>query len=521
MSNVPFLSLLIFLPLAGMLVILLLPKENLRAIRVTATVTAAVVFLISLLALLQFNWMDASLQMQEQAPWISSLNVNYSLGVDGLSLPLILLTTLLSLLSIIYSWRITERVKEYMAFFLLLETGMIGVFCALDFILFYMFWEISLVPMYFIIGIWGGPRREYAAIKFFLYTLVGSLAMLLGILVLYFTSNPHTFNLIELAHQQPLAAGGLTAIMVFWGLFLGFAIKVPMFPFHTWLPDAHVEAPTAGSVILAGVLLKMGGYGFLRISLPIMPQQFQQFALIIALLALISIVYGALVAMAQTDLKKLIAYSSVNHMGYVMLGIAAAAAAAPAGAQMYKITALNGAVLQMFNHGIITGALFFLVGVIYERAHLRDIDAFGGLAKQMPVYGGLMMLATFASLGLPGLAGFVSEFLVFLGSFSAGGLAFQVITSLSLLGLLFTAALLLWMLQRVFLGDLNPRWQSLKDMDRGELIAVVPLAAIMLAVGIYPKPLLDLINLAMMPLVEQSHHLHGGLAALLSAVGLG
>ena len=504
----PILSLLIFLPLVGMVIILCLNQERVYDLRVVATVTAAVVFVLSLFALGLFNWNISAMQLTEQAPWIPQLHVNYSLGADGLSLPLVVLTTLLTLLSVIYSWRITERVKEYMAFFLLLETGMLGVFLSLDFVLFYVFWEISLVPMYFIIGIWGGPRREYAAIKFFIYTLVGSLAMLLGILVLYFHSG--TFDLVQLAQAQPLATAGLTGALVFWGLFLGFAIKVPMFPFHTWLPDAHTEAPTAGSVILAGVLLKMGGYGFLRISLPIMPQQFQQFAIVIAILAAISIVYGALVAMAQTDLKKLIAYSSVNHMGYVMLGIAAAAAAtyaapgspAAAHALISKVTALDGASLQMFNHGIITGALFFLVGVIYERAHLRDIDAFGGLAKQMPIYAGLMMLATFASLGLPGLAGFVSEFFVFLGSFGASTLAYRVITGLSLLGVVFSAALLLWMLQRMFLGELNPRWKGLKDMDRGELIAVVPLAVIMLAVGIYPYPILRMMNLAMTALAR-------------------
>jgi NADH-quinone oxidoreductase subunit M len=401
------------------------------------------------------------------------------------------------LLCVVYSYRIQVRVKEYMAFFLLLATGMLGVFLALDLILFYVFWEISLVPMYFIIGIWGGPRKEYAAIKFFIYTLVGSLAMLLGILFLYFAGD-HSFDMQHLAQTQPLAMGGWKAILVFWGLFLGFAIKVPMFPFHTWLPDAHVEAPTAGSVILAGVLLKMGGYGFLRISLSIMPQQFRQFALVIALLALVAIVYGALVAMAQKDLKKLIAYSSVNHMGYVMLGIAAAAATLPAGANLVsKATALNGATLQMVNHGIITGALFFLVGVLYDRAHLRDLDAFGGLAKQVPVYAGLMMFACFASLGLPGLAGFISEFLVFLGAFGSAGLTYQIITGISLLGVVLTAAMFLWMIQRVFLGELNPRWAGLKDMDGGELFAIIPLAALTLAIGVYPMPILNLINGAM------------------------
>lgn len=490
----PILSLIILLPLLGMAIILLLNRERVQSIRAVATVFTAADFLLSLVALGLYPWGSSGIGLRELHPWIPYLNVNYYLGADGLSLPLVVLTTLLSLLCVVYSFRIQERVKEYMAFFLLLQTGMLGVFLSLDLILFYVFWEISLVPMYFIIGIWGGPRREYAAIKFFIYTLVGSLAMLLGILVLYF-SGGHTFDMLKLAELQPLAMGGWKAILVFWGLFLGFAIKVPMFPFHTWLPDAHVEAPTAGSVILAGVLLKMGGYGFLRISLPIMPQQFQQFALVIALLAVVSIVYGALVAMAQNDLKKLIAYSSVNHMGYVMLGLCAAAATAPTAQNLLsKTTALNGATLQMVNHGIITGALFFLVGVIYDRAHLRDIDAFGGLGKIVPVYSGLMMFVCFASLGLPGLAGFVSEFLVFLGAFGSAGLAFRVLTAISLLGVVFTAAFFLWMIQRMFLGEPNPRWADLKDMDHGELFALIPLALLTLAIGVYPMPLLRLIN---------------------------
>ena len=500
----PILSIMIFLPLIGMVLIMLMDRErHVAAIRWTATVFAALTFLASLLALWMFSPKGAGMQLEVNVPWIEALRVNYHLGVDGLSMPLIILTTLLSLLSVIYSWRIELRVKEYMAFFMLLETGMLGVFCALDFFLFYVFWEISLVPMYFLIGIWGGPRREYAAIKFFLYTLVGSLAMLLGILILYFFSEPHTFDMIELTRQLPMAGAGIWAALVFWGLFLGFAIKVPLFPFHTWLPDAHVEAPTAGSVILAGVLLKMGTYGFIRVSLPIVPHECQKFAMYIAVLAVISVIYGALVAMAQTDIKKLIAYSSVNHMGYVMLGIAAAVAVADTGALVTnRVTALNGAVLQMFNHGIITGALFFLVGVIYDRAHIRDIDAFGGLAKQMPVYAGIMMLACFASLGLPGLAGFVSEFMVFVGAFGT----YPVMTALAVIGIVITAAFFLMVIQRMFLGELNIQWQSLKDMDAGELAATVPLCIVMLVVGIYPAPVINIINGAMQGLISVLGH---------------
>ncbi len=496
------LSVLIFLPLVGMIIIMLLDRErHVAAIRWTATIFSALTFLVSLAMWGMFASRVPGMQLEVNVPWIQALNVNYHLGVDGLSVPLVLLTTLLSFLSVIYSWRITHRVKEYMAFFMLLLTGMLGVFCALDFFLFYVFWEISLVPMYFLIGIWGGPRREYAAIKFFLYTLVGSLAMLLAILVLYFFSEPHTFDMLELAKQNPMATrGAVWGALVFWGLFLGFAIKVPLFPFHTWLPDAHVEAPTAGSVILAGVLLKMGTYGFVRVSLPIVPDECQRFAMYIAVLAVISVIYGALCAMAQKDIKKLIAYSSVNHMGYVMLGIAAAVASAEASDLLTnRITALNGAVLQMFNHGIITGALFFLVGVIYDRAHTRDMDAFGGLARQMPVYTGMMMVACFASLGLPGLAGFVSEFMVFLGAFGT----YPVMTGLSLLGVVITAAFFLILIQRVFLGELNQQWQALPDMDGGELAATVPLAILMLAVGLYPSPVVGVINTSMSGLLEQ------------------
>jgi NADH-quinone oxidoreductase subunit M len=351
--------------------------------------------------------------------------------------------------------------------------------------------------MYFLIGIWGGPRREYAAIKFFIYTLVGSLAMMLSILALYFHSSPHTFDMIELAKQTPLANLFWPGVLAFWGFFLAFAIKVPLFPFHTWLPDAHVEAPTAGSVILAGVLLKMGTYGFVRVCLPILPGQSQMFAIVIALLALASIIYGALVAMAQTDLKKLIAYSSVNHMGYVMLGIAASVAYMPpdksnAFLATARATALNGAILQMITHGVITGALFFLVGVIYDRAHTRDLNSFGGLARQMPVYAGIMMMASFASLGLPTLAGFVSEFMVFVGAFGT----YKIITGLAVIGVAVTAGYFLWMIQRIFLGELNRQWVGLPDIDGGELAATVPLCVLMLVIGLFPGPVLHVINTA-------------------------
>jgi NADH-quinone oxidoreductase subunit M len=343
--------------------------------------------------------------------------------------------------------------------------------------------------MYFLIGIWGGPRKEYAAIKFFLYTLFGSVIMLLGILALYFTSTPNTFDILELSKNQPFTP--LFQILVYLSLFIGFAVKVPIFPFHTWLPDAHVEAPTAVSVILAGVLLKMGTYGILRVSYTVLPLAAKQFIPILAFLALINIVYGAFVAMAQKDLKKMIAYSSINHMGYVLLGMIAILGDKAA-------EGLNGAVFQMFNHGIITGMLFLLVGVLYDRAHTRDIDSFGGLKNKMPVYSGLMITACMASLGLPGLAGFISEFMCFIGGFAAN----KLVTIISALGIVVTAAYFLIMIQKVFLGGPNEKWKDLKDIDARELIAVVPLMALTVLLGIFPQFAIDLSDATIRVLVD-------------------
>ncbi len=492
------LSLIIFLPLIGGIIILFTSKTNEPLMKGVALGASLASFVLSLFMTALYK-IGGGMQFVELYSWIPGLGINYQLGTDGLSLPLIVLTTLLSLLSVVYSWRIEMRLKEYLFLFLLLETGMLGVFAALDFFLFYIFWEITLVPMYFLIAIWGGPRREYAAIKFFLYTLVGSLAMLLAILLLYFNAEPHTFNMLELIRQQPLAGQTLLAALAFWGFFLSFAIKVPMWPFHTWLPDAHVEAPTAGSVILAGILLKMGTYGFVRVSLPMLPETFRAFAPAVAVLALLGIVYGALVAMAQTDLKKLVAYSSVNHMGYVMLGTAAAAAAvgSPEKAAAAAI-ALNGAVFEMIAHGIITGALFLIVGVLYDyRAHTRGVNEFGGLGVRLPMYTGITTIAMLASLGLPGLMGFVAEFFVFVGSFGV----FPYLTAVAVTGVIFTAAMFLWTIQRVFLGPINERWAGLPDMDTREKISLMPLAVLMVLFGLYPKPLLDVINAAMIGLV--------------------
>ncbi len=497
--TINLLSITVFLPLLGGLIVLLIPKTNERLMKQVALAASVLTFLVSLWLLGPFEIGKSGMQLEERYLWIPGIGINYHLGIDGLSLPLVILTTLLTALSIVYSWRIDVRLKEYLFLFLLLETGMLGVFVSLDFFLFYVFWEISLVPMYFLIGIWGGPRREYAAIKFFLYTLVGSLAMLLAILLLYFNAEPRTFGMLDLIRQQPLAKVPGLAGLAFWGFFLSFAIKVPMWPFHTWLPDAHVEAPTAGSVILAAILLKMGTYGFVRVSLPMLPEAFKQYAFVVAILALFGIVYGALVAMAQPDLKKLVAYSSVNHMGYVMLGVAAAAAAVGVPAKAAAATiALNGAVFEMIAHGIITGSLFLIVGIIYDyRAHTRGVDDFGGLGARLPVYTGLTTVAMLASLGLPGLMGFVAEFLIFVGAFGV----FPQLTAIALTGVLFSAAMFLWTIQRIFLGPLNQRWASLADLDRREAISLVPLAALMLVFGVYPRPLLDVINVAMTTLV--------------------
>jgi NADH-quinone oxidoreductase subunit M len=475
----PLLSLLIFLPLLGMVVVMALPKNAHALLRWTSVVFTAIPLVLSLVMLFGFDWTTATMQFTERFDWIPQLNIQYSLGVDGISVPLLVLTTLLSFLCVIASFNITKRVKEYMAFFLLLETGMIGVFCALDFFLFYVFWEVMLVPMYFLIGIWGGPRREYAAIKFFLYTLFGSIFMLVAILGIYFTSQPHTFDMM-LIMQQGLGWARGFQIFLFVFFFIAFAIKVPIFPFHTWLPDAHVEAPTAVSVILAGVLLKMGTYGILRVNFSMLPDATQYFSPMLAWLGVIAIIYGALVSMAQKDLKKLVAYSSVSHMGYCILAMGA-----------LTTTGIAGAMFQMISHGLITGALFLLVGVLYDRAHTREIAAFGGLWTHVPVYSAIMTLFAMASLGLPGLSGFVAEFMSFVGAFQT----YPVLTAVAVLGVLLTAAYILRMIQRMFLGPFDAnKWGGLTEISMRELFTVTPLALLTIYIGLYPKPLANLIG---------------------------
>jgi NADH-quinone oxidoreductase subunit M len=472
------LSWITFFPLIGMVVVLALPKERLNLIRWTAAAAAAVPLLLAIWIFANFDRGAATMQFMERASWIPRFNIDYFMAIDGISVTMVILTALLSFICMFASWGITKAVKGYFALFLLLETGMLGVFCALDFFLFFVFWELMLLPMYFLIGIWGGPRREYAAIKFFLYTLVGSVLMLLAMLALYFRHDPHTFDMTKL-WTDTSTYGRTFQLVVYAALFIGFAIKVPVFPFHTWLPDAHVEAPTAVSVILAGILLKMGTYGILRISYPVLPIATQYFALALATLGVINIVYGALCAMAQKDLKKLVAYSSVSHMGYVLLGMAAFTAAG-----------MNGAVSQMFNHGTTTAMLFLLVGVIYDRAHHRDIEGFGGLALQMPIYTGIVMVAFFASLGLPGLSGFISEALVFIGAYPV----FKTLTLIAVAGIVITAGYWLWTIQRMFLGSLNEKYKTLPDVSGRELFTLVPLGIIVIVLGVYPAPLLNMMS---------------------------
>jgi len=506
-----------FLPILGMIIVLMLPKGSGNATRWTSLAVTVLQVVLAGLIFMNFDRGMAginnanTMQFKELFTWIDiksvawfgRIHIDYFVGIDGISAPMVLLTALISFVAIIASWKIEKSVKGYFALLLLLDTGMMGVFVALDFFLFYVFWEIMLLPMYFLIGIWGGPRREYAAIKFFIYTLFGSVLMLLALLALYFSvsvADPatgekiHTFNMLAMMNPANFEPGSiLFGLNTYWryvayvALFVGFAIKVPLFPFHTWLPDAHVEAPTAISVILAGVLLKMGTYGLMRVAFPIFPDAAMHYLYPLAFIGFINIVYGALCAMAQKDFKKLIAYSSISHMGVVILGMTA-----------MNTQGMMGAVFQMFNHGTITAMLFLIVGVIYDRTHTRGLDDFGGLMNQMPKYSAVMVIAFFAALGLPGLSGFISEAFSFLGAFQT----FRWLTIASTLGIVLTAAYMLWTLQRVFLGTLPDKWKDLPDINGRELVALVPLAIIVIFLGIYPAPMLNLMNASANQLVD-------------------
>jgi NADH-quinone oxidoreductase subunit M len=466
------LTLIVFLPLAGAIAVALLGDRRAGAAKWTAAAVAALDLALVASVVARFDT-TSGMQFVERHAWVPQVGITYHLSVDGMSLAMVVLSALLTLLAIVASWKTEKKPSLWFAMLLLLEVGMNGVFVAMDFVLFYVFWELVLVPMYFLIGTWGGPRREYAAIKFFLYTLFGSVFMLVGIIALYLQTG--TFDMLAMAE-----AGGLGAQFQWWvfaAFFLGFAVKVPVFPLHTWLPDAHVEAPTAASVLLAGILLKMGSYGFLRIALPILPDAARQWSGFLAALAAISIVYGAAVAFAQTDMKKLVAYSSVSHMGFVMLGIASMT---PAG--------LNGAVAVMFSHGVVTGMLFFLVGMVYERTHTRTISEVSGLSSQVPVAAGLLAFASFASLGLPGLSGFVGEFLSLLGAWSSTMWSGWVI--ISAFGVLLAAAYMLSLVQRVVLGQPSAAVAPIRDLTNTEVLVLLPLVLLTLTVGIYWDSLL-------------------------------
>jgi NADH-quinone oxidoreductase subunit M len=488
-----FLPIILFFPVLIAAIILFLPKDSVRLIRWTAFLGSLVPFGLTLWMWAMYQPDVSGFQFQFQTAWFASVHSSFHLGIDGISLTMVLLTTLLTPLALLASFSIKDRVKPYMILFMLLETGMLGVFVSLDLLLFFVFWEVGLVPMYFLINQWGGANRNYASLKFILYTMAGSLGLLLSIQLIGVVTG--TFDLPTVMSVWTNLKGTMLGMPVetvkaiaFWAFVIAFAIKVPVWPFHTWLPDAHTEAPTPGSMLLAGVLLKLGAYGFIRLVLPLYPVESKTYAGALAFLAVMAIIFGAFGAYGQDDFKRLVAYSSINHMGFVMLGIAVAAQAL--GTENAHI-AMDGAVLQMFNHGISSAGMFFLVGVIYERTHTRDLNKFGGLFQLMPVYGGLLILTSMASLGLPGLNGFVSEFMVVRGSWPV----FTLATALGMIGLLFTGAYILKGIKKVLHGPLNTAWVGhITDISPREIAVMVPLAALFVVLGVWPSFLVDVIN---------------------------
>lgn len=502
--NTHLLSLILFVPAIAALIMLFLPSGETKLLRWFAFSASLIPFVLTLVAWTNFNPDAAGFQFEEKYVWYEAINSSFHLGVDGISLSMVLLTTLLTPLSILASFNITDRVKPYMMLFLFLETGMLGVFMSLDLLIFFVFWEIGLVPMYFLINQWGSANRDYASLKFMIYTMGGSLGLLLAVQMLGVLFG--TYDLVALYERwNSLTADSIVLGMsvhtvktiAFWAFVIAFAVKVPLWPFHTWLPDAHTEAPTAGSMILAGVLLKLGGYGFIRLILPLYPLEAKIFAGAMAFLAVAAIVFGAFGSYGQTDFKRLVAYSSVNHMGFVVLGIAAAGLAA---GTVDAHIAMSGAVLQMFNHGLSAAGMFFLVGVIYERTHTRDLSKYGGLFPLVPVFGGILIFTSMASLGLPGLNGFVSEFMVVRGAYPV----LTIYTVIAMLGLLFTGAYILKGIKNVLHGPMNEHWahgeHKITEINTRELFVIVPLMVLMLVIGLWPAWILEVINKAVVAL---------------------